>query len=184
MADKDDSVMPDDDTDAGAAPAKKAGGIVGMLPSLLKWVAIALGAIILIVTVVVITMKVMGGNKTQQVSIPFSQEYTRKKEILDWYSSFDSVRTNTSDAVPASVVVQVALGYKKDDKAASTEISQRLIEIKAFLRQYFSERTVEELKPQNEDILRQQIRDRINDDILSESKIRDVQFTTKDVVEQ
>ena len=73
------------------------------------------------------------------------------------------------------------MGYKKDDKQASTEISQRLIEIKAFLRQYFSERTKEELKPQNEDILRQQIRDRINDDILSDSKIRNVQFTTLDV---
>ena len=48
----------------------------------------------------------------------------------------------------------------------------------------FSERTVEDLKPQNEEILRQQIRDQINDDILSNSRIRDVRFTTKDVVEQ
>ena len=184
MADKDDAVMPDEDGgDAGAA-TKKSGGIGALLPGLLKWVAIGLGAIILIVTVVVVTVNIMGNNKPQPQGIPTSQEYTRKKEILDWYSSLDQVRAKTSDAVPASVVVQVALGYKKDDKQASTEISQRLIEIKSFLRQYFSERTIEELKPQNEDILMQQIRDRINDDILSDSKIRSVKFTTLDVVEQ
>ena len=74
--------------------------------------------------------------------------------------------------------------YSKDDKQASAEISQKRIEIKAFLSQYFSELTKEDLKPQNEDILRQQIRDRINDDILSDSKIRSVKFTTLDVVEQ
>lgn len=184
MADKDDAVMPEDDGGESSGPAKKSGGLGALLPGLLKWVAIGLGAIILIVTVVVVTVNIMGNNKPPAQAIPTGQEYTKKKEILDWYSSLDQVRAKTSDAVPASVVVQVALGYKKDDKQASTEISQRLIEIKSFLRQYFSERTIEELKPQNEDILMQQIRDRINDDILSDSKIRSVKFTTLDVVEQ
>ena len=41
-----------------AAPAKK-GGIGGLLPTLLKYIALALGAIILIVTVVIITMNIM-----------------------------------------------------------------------------------------------------------------------------
>ncbi len=184
MADKEDAGITEDDVGGDGGAPKKAGGIAALLPGLLKWIAIGLGAIILIVTVVVVTVNIMGNNKPQAQGIPTSQEYTRKKEVLDWYSSLDQVRTKTSDNNPASVVVQVSLGYKKDDKQASTEISQRLIEIKAFLRQYFSERTKEELKPQNEDILRQQIRDRINDDILSDSKIRNVQFTTLDVVEQ
>ena len=41
-----------------------------------------------------------------------------------------------------------------------------------------------DLKPQNEEILRQNIRDQINDEILSDTSIRDVRFTTLDVVQQ
>lgn len=96
----------------------------------------------------------------------------------------DQIRTSTSDPVPASVSVTIALGYKKEDKAASTEITERRIEIIDFLRRFFSEQTVEDLRPQNEEVLRQQIRDQINDDILSNSRIRDVRFTGKDVVQQ
>ena len=59
-----------------------------------------------------------------------------KKEILDWYTSLGAIRTKTSDELPASVVVDIALGYKKEDKATSTEITQRTIELKDFLRDF------------------------------------------------
>ena len=167
------TVMPDD---KGATPKKSGGIYVATL--------LVVFLIIPVVAVGVVKVNIMRDNKPQAQAIPTGQEYTKKKEILDWYSSLDQVRAKTSDAVPASVVVQVSLGYNKDDKQASAEISYRRMEINAFLYQYFSELTKEDLKPQNEDILRQQIRDRINDDILSDSKIRNVQFTTLDVVEQ
>jgi flagellar FliL protein len=122
--------------------------------------------------------------KTPSASIPVSEEYTVKRESYDWYTSIDQIRTSTSDPVPASVSVTIALGYKKEDKAASTEITERRIEIIDFLRRFFSEQTVEDLRPQNEEVLRQQIRDQINDDILSNSRIRDVRFTGKDVIQQ
>ena len=63
---------------------------------------------------------------------PISKEYTAQREILDWYTSLGSIRTKSSDNIPATIVVDVALGYKKDDKACSTEISQRSIELKNF----------------------------------------------------
>ncbi len=138
----------------------------------------------IIVTIVVVTTAILnkGGNK--QTAIPVSEEYTTKREVYYWYTSLDQIRTSTSDPVPASVSVTIALGYKKDDKMASSEITERRIEIIDFLRRFFSEQTVEDLKPQNEELLRQQIRDQINDDILSNSRIRDVRFTGKDVVQQ
>ena len=76
------------------------------------------------------------------------------------------------------------VGDKVGDKAASTEITQRQIEIVSFLRRYFSQLTVEDLKPQNEDKRCIEIRNAINDDILSSSKIRDVQFKSLQVIEQ
>ena len=33
--------------------------------------------------------------KPQTAGIPTAQEYTRKKEVLDWYSSLDQIRTKT-----------------------------------------------------------------------------------------
>ena len=129
-------------------------------------------------------MKVVGGNTTQQATIPVSQEYVGKREVLDWYTSLGQVSTKTSDSLPASVIVEVVLGYKKEDKAASTEITSRQIEIKDFLRRYFTEMTVNDLRPKNEDKRRIEIRNAINDDILSSSKIKDVRFLSLQVIEQ
>ena len=173
-----------EDNETTGESEKKSKGLGGLLPTLLKWVAIVLGAIILIVTLVVITMKIVGGNTSQQAVIPVSQEYGSKREVLDWYTSLGQVSTKTSDAIPASVIVEVVLGYKQADKAASTEITQRQIEIKDYLRRYFTELTVEDLRPRNEEKRRIEIRNAINDDILSSSKIRDVRFLSLQIIEQ
>ncbi|MCH5290397.1 MAG: flagellar basal body-associated FliL family protein [Treponema sp.] len=177
-----------DDEDMGGdlegGGGKKGGGLKGIVPGLLKWILLGVVAVIFIVTIVVITNIIMNKGGTKQTSIPVAEEFTEKREIYDWYTSLDQVRTSTSDPVPANVIIQVALGYKKDDKAASTEITARRIEIIDFLRRFFSEQTVQDLRPQNEEVLRQQIRDQINDDILSDSRIRDIRFTTKDVIQQ
>jgi len=168
------------DTGAG----KKAGGLKGLLPGLLKWILIGVAAIILIVTIVVIVNLIMNKNSKPMSTIGVSEEYTISHPSYDWYTSLDQIRTSTNDVIPASVTVTIALGYKKDDKAASTEITEKRIEIIDFLRRYFSSKTAAELSFSREDYLREEIRNQINDDILSNSKIRDVRFTQKDVTQQ
>jgi len=155
---------------------------VGILPQLLKWAAIVLGALIFIITVVVITVNIMGGKGETQTAIPISEEYTGLREVLQWYQAVGSIRTKTADSMPASVVVDVALGYAFDDKATPTELSARLVELKDFLRTFFTRKTAAELK--NEDKIKIEIRNAINDNILSKSKIKDVRFTQYDIVEQ
>ena len=183
MADEDTS-LDDNDLDSSVGGKKKGKGMGGLLPTLLKWIAIVIGAIILIVTVVIITMKVMGTNNTATVAVPVSPEYTSKRELLSWYNSIGSIKTKTCDEVPASVIVEVVLGYKVDDKTTATEITQRQIEIKDFLRRYFTGKTTAELRPNNEAKLQMEIRNTINDDILSTSRIKDVKFLQLDVIEQ
>ena len=174
----------EDSGSVGNASVKRSGA-GSFLPSLLNWIAIALGAIILIVVVVIITNVVMNKNNPSSDNITrISDEYVVQKEILDWYTSLGAIRTKTSDELPASVVVDIALGYKKDDKATSTEITQRTIELKDFLRRYFTEKTIVELRPQNEQKLKIELRNAINDEILSSSKIKDVSFQQLDVLEQ
>ncbi len=179
MADEDDLDVGEDGGEAGK-PAR--GG--GIIPTILKWVAIVVGAIILIVTVVVITMNIMNKNSPSQTVIPTSEDYVKSREVLDWYSSIGQIRTKTSDANPCSVVVEVVLGYKTQDKVTSTEITQRQIEIKDFIRRYFTQKSASELKPQNEREMQIEIRNSINDDILTNSKIKDVRFMSLEVIEQ
>ena len=119
-----------------------------------------------------------------QVVVPISDEYTVQREILDWYTSLGAIRTKSSDKVPASVVVDIALGYKKDDKATFKEITQRNIELKDFLRRYFTKKTAAQLRPQNENNLKIELKNAINNKILSSSKIEDISFLQLDVVEQ
>ena len=167
--------------DLGGGTATKNSGAKGAFTQLLKFILIGIAAVILIVTIVVITTIVLNKGGRSQTVIPYSEEYTVQRETYDWYTSLDQIRTSTSDPVPASVSVTIALGYKKDDKAASAEITARRIEI---IDKVISEKLAVELRPQNEEVLRQQIRDQINDDILSSSRIRDVRFTAKDIVQQ
>lgn len=170
--------------DVGGAPAKK-GGVRSGFVGLLKWILIAVAAIIVIVTVVFITIGVSKKDgKKQTENFMVGVEYKAKPEVYDWYTSLDQITTNTDEEIAASVRVQVALGYKKDDKAASTEITNRRVEITDTLRRFFSERTANDLKPQNEEVLRQNIKDLLNDTILSDSRIKDVRFTALDVVQQ
>ncbi|MDD7609457.1 MAG: flagellar basal body-associated FliL family protein [Spirochaetales bacterium] len=181
MADEDEINLDDN----GSSSSDKKGGLGGIFPSLLKWIIIGLAAVIVIVVVVVITVKITGKNSTTVTAIPASEEYVSgQREIYDWYTSLGIIQTTTADDPPATVRVDVALAYKKDDKAASTEITARLVELKAFLRRYFSSKTAAELRnPNNEDALENEIKNGINDKILSSSRIRDVVFQQKDVIQ-
>jgi flagellar FliL protein len=152
--------------------------------AILKWVAIVVAAIVLIVTVVIITMKIVGGNQGAQVITPVSDVYATKRDLYSWYNSIGVISTKTSDPLPASVRVECVLGYKQDDKLTATELTGRLVELKDFMRRYFNGKTMADLTPQNEEKLRIEIKNAINDDILSTSKIRDVRFLLLDVVAQ
>ncbi len=179
MSDQDDINL-----EGGEAGATEGGGknLAALVPQLLKWVAIVLGALIFIVTVVVITVSIMGGAGKNQTSVPISEDYTGVREVLQWYQAIGTIQTRTSDAIPASVMVDIALGCAFDDKTTPAELSSRLVELKDFLRSYFHNKTVAELR--NEEKIKIEIRNAINDNILAKSKIKDVRFTKYEIVEQ
>lgn len=182
MADDNDM---DEMGDEGEVAQKKSGGLKGIFPGMLKWILIALAAVIFVVTVVVVTVKIVSkGSASKTDNFVVGQEWSTKRDIYDWYTSLDQINTNTDEEHPSSVRVQVALGYKQGEKADATEITSRRIEITDFLRRYFSEQTAESLKPQNEEVLRLDIRDHINDEILDKARVKDVRFTALDVVQQ
>lgn len=161
----------------------KAGKILSIL-SLLP--AILLLAFIIIPDIGVTATKIVGNNNVGTSStIPMANEYkTESKEILDWYTSLGLIKTKTMENNPSNIQVDVVLGYNINDKTASNEIEQKSDKIKKFLTQYFTQKTSEDLRPQNEENLKIEILNGINDSILSSSKIKDVRFMQFDVIKQ
>lgn len=173
-----------DDGGTSSTSVQKKSFSLGFL-KILRLVGIAVAAIIVIVVVVWVTVKNVVKNTSSAGPIQTSEEYVSgQREIYDWYTSIGLIQTTTMDDPPATVRVDIALGYKKDDKATSTEITQRQVELKSFLRRYFNGKTAYDLRAANEDAILNEIKNGINDRILSSSKIRAVEFQQKDVIEQ
>lgn len=110
--------------------------------------------------------------------LPVVDEYKADAVVYSWTSDYE-IKTNNADG--AGVTVAVVLGYRLDDKATSTEIIARDVELREYLRHFFMGKTSAELSPKNEDNLGMEIRNGINDFILSSSKIRAVDIKSLDI---
>ncbi len=164
--------------DAVAPKAKGAGP--GLL-KILMIVGIALGAVILIVTVVVITVNVINKQGKPMSPVAQSEEYQASTPILAYATNIGEIRARTRDKEPSSVVVKINVGFAKDDKETPNEITARLYQIRDFLRSYFSNKYAEELTPDKEKELKDELRHSLNR-ILSKPSIKEVLFEKFDVV--
>ena len=159
----------------------------GKVLSIVSLVLAIVGAVIFIgVSVYPIVSAITTRNSAiEQTVLPTDDYSTSQRETYDWYKSLGMIQTFTCDEPGATVRVNVFLGYKKDDKATSTEITGRSVEIKEFLRRYFRGKTAAELKnANNEEKFLQEIRNGINDKVLSGSKIRAVTLEDLSVGDQ
>lgn len=177
------------DLDGGEAPEagstpKKASGLAALLPNILKFAAIGLGALIFIVTVSVITFNIMnkGGKSQTSVTDPTSP-YIGKRPEYAMYTLIGSVSTKTKDPANHSVTVDMILGYDLNDQAAQTELTSRQYELKDFVRRFFSGKYAADLAPEKEEQLKKEIREQLNTRFLDTAKVRIVLFNKLDVME-
>ncbi len=166
-----------------AAGQKGGGFFSGLIIEILKWAGIVIGAIIFIVTVVVLTMRIMGTGSASQTQIPESQEYQAAPPLLQWYSQIGEVRGQTADEVRKTFIVEPWLGYEGENKQLQSELIQRQILLKEEVALYFSNKREEELSGQeNRERVKQELRRRINDMITS-GQIETIAFNRYTVVD-
>lgn len=179
----DNNLMDDgDEIQENAAPAKVKSKGSALIQMLIKWIIIVIVAIIFIVTVVYITMNIREKKGRSHSEYQVSEEFRETREVLQWYQSLGVLKVRTADRIPATLIVDIALGYTNNDKATPQEITARKVEIIDFLRFYFKKKTVAELK--QEEKIKIEIRNEINDNILTNTKIKDVRFTQYETIEQ
>jgi len=172
--------------DAGSGKKKKGGGALGaLLPTILKFAAIGVGALIFIVTVSAITFKLMNaGGKSQTVVTDPASPYIGKRPIYAYYTGVGSITTKTRDTNNSyTVTVTMNIGYDQEDMAASTELYGRQYELRDFVRSYFTGKYAEELQPENEARLKQDIKEILNTRFLDTGKVRIIVFDKLDVME-
>jgi flagellar FliL protein len=167
----------------GAQKKKKSSGLGNFLPTLLKFVGLGLGAVILIVTVSIITYNALSKGGKQQTAIPVTESYQGTKPQFQMFKLLGPVTTKTKDPVPYSVRIDMIIGYDPNDNAAGTEFTARQDQIRDFLRRYFLSKTAAQLRPENEDQIKRELREQINTQIMDKARIRIILFNTFDVME-
>jgi len=186
MSDSDDLDLDGGDApDAGGAAKKRGGGGLGnLLPTILKFAAIGLGALIFIVTVSVITYNIMSkGGKSQTVISDPSSPYMGKRPEYSYYDSLGQMTVKTRDPVGYNVSVEMIIGYNFNDQAATMELVSRKFELRDFMRRYFSGKYAAELAPEREEELKRDIREQLNTRFLDTARAYLILFDKLDVVE-
>src|SRR5208283_3946962 len=121
-----------EDVGAGAedAAAPRRGGLLsGLLLTILKWAAIGIGAVIIVVTTTIITVRIASKANYPQGLAAMSPSYSLKSDLLASYDNTEQIGGQTADDPPAIFLMQVSIGYDPKDKAISVEIGNRNREI-------------------------------------------------------
>lgn len=168
--------------DGGSAPApvRAKGGGAGIL-RLLMWIGIALGAVIFVVTVVIVTVNIINKQGKPMTQVALGESYQRATPEYEYFTTLGEIRTRTIDTEPSSVVVKINLGFEKGDKDTPTMLTARIHQMRDRLRLYFSSKSAEYLAPMNETRLKEEIREDLNN-MLRKPAIKEVLFEKLDVI--
>ena len=168
-----------------ASGGKRIGFIPGIVIQILKWTGIILGAIIFVVTVVVVTLHFMGDGFASQSRIPAESEaYADRRPVLDWYSNVGELRGQTADEARHTFIIHAHIGYDQENRAVQNELIARNIQIREEILLYFSSKRAAELEGvENRNRIKQDLITRINNNIMRSGRIRDVAFDSFKIVD-
>ena len=181
MSDSDDLDL-DGDESSGSSSSKKSFGLGALLPNLLKFVAIGLAALIFIITVSVITYNILNKRGESQTVMDPTSEYIGTRPQFATFSLIGSFNTRTRDQTHM-VVVDMLIEYDLNNTAAQTELNGRVDQLRDFTRNYFASKYYNDLMPENEDRIKQEIREILNNRFLDTAKARGILFNKLDVIQ-
>ena len=182
MGDDDGLDLGGEDVTGVDSGAKKGRRLSGLLPNLLKFVAIGLGALVFIVTVAVITYNILNKRGESQTVLDPTSEYIGTRPQYATFTLIGQFNTRTRDQTHM-VVVEMLIEYDLNNNAAQTELNGRVDQLRDFTRNYFASKYYNDLMPENEDRIKQEIREILNNRYLDTAKARGILFNKFDVIE-
>ena len=183
MSDHDDFLDGDGAEAESTSSKKKSGGAGNLLPNILKFAAIGIGALVFIVTVSVITYNIMNkGGKNQTVISDPNSPYVGTRPVYGYYDSIGRMTVRTNDfPVSSTVTVDMIIGYDDGDQKASQELASRRHELRDFIRVFFSRKSAAELTSERDEALKAEIREMLNTRFLDSRGARVILFNQLDV---
>jgi len=155
-----------EDVGAGAEDVsgpRRGGVLSGLLLTILKWAAIGIGAVIIVVTTTIITVRLVSKGGQSEGLAAISPSYAAKEPPLAYYDDIEQIRGQTADDPPAIYLLQVTLGYDPKDKEVSVEIGNRRREIQDIILRDISQKKAADLAPTHYAELEQELQDMINE---------------------
>lgn len=107
-------------------------------------------------------------------TVPSSENISQNRDVLSWSKEI-AAENKTSDG--GKVSLSVVLAY--NDKNTATEITAQNDIITVYLKNLIAQKTTADFSPKNEAALQAEIRDYINDNIIT-GRVRDVRFMELD----
>lgn len=107
-------------------------------------------------------------------TVPSSENISQNRDVLSWSTEI-AAENKTSD--DGKVSLSVVLAY--NDKNTATEITAQNDTIAVYLKNLIAQKTTADFSPKNEAALQAEIRDYINDNIIT-GRVRDVRFMELD----
>ncbi len=157
------------------AGEKPAGFLPSIVITILKWAAIGIGIIILVVTTTVVTFNIINKGKAARNVTVTSPKYTAKTPPLEYYDNIESIRGVTADENPAIFSLRVSIGYQMGNKEINSELIARTRQIQNLIFLYISSKKAEELTPSHYQQLEEELKIQINQ-IMTTGKIDSVVF--------
>jgi len=96
------------------------------------------------------------------------------------YIGLGLIRARTTDKEPYSISVDIYLGYESENENVQSYVTSRESQIRDFLRVYFSNKNSIDLRPSNEEQIKNEIMEKINT-ILPRPVIKEVLFELFDL---
>ena len=158
-----------------ASGPRRGGLLSGVLLTVLKWAAIGIGAVIIVVTTTIITVRLVSRGAQPEGLAAISPAYQAKAEPLAYYDDIEQIRGQTADDPPAIYLMSVSLGYDPKDKEVSVEIGNRKREIQDLILKDISQKKAADLSPSHYDQIQAEIQDQINM-VMRTGKVKAVTF--------
>ena len=120
------------------------------------------------------------GGRTQTVISDPSSPYIGKRPEYSFFDSIGNITTRTRDN--ATVSVEMIIGYDLGDQTVSQELNNHRNDLRDFVRRYFTGKTAEELAPQREQMLTNDIIEMLNTRFLDSKGARIILFNRLDII--
>ena len=164
---------------------KKIGFLPAIVIKILKWVAIILAAVVFIVTVVVVTIKIMNPVSSTPDYYYGTEELRNTMPNLQWYDiGSNDIRCRTADEdKKVIVIIKVSVGFNEKSKYLHQELIEKTPKLRDEIRVFFGEKYEKDLAPKNESRVKEQLKVRINQLLSGSDRVQDVIFTEFNIVE-